>query len=212
MYPNQPQQTPSPMPPSPGDYLNQIAPQTPKKPLFRLSGLRLILAVIAGLVVVVSIFALVINAVSASRRHPLEQLSARLTATESIVADAQDNLKSSELRSLNRSLKIFLTNTNRDIAEPLLDSGVNVKKLDKDTVAKESGEDITSRLEDARLNAVYDRTYAREMAYQLETIITLMKQIYRSGGSDSLKSFLVTAYGNLEPTQQSFADFNAANG
>jgi hypothetical protein len=192
--------------------LDQIAPQTPKRPLFRLSGAKLILAIAGVLVVVVALLALVINLVTANQRQPLEQLSARLSATETIVTDAQKNLKSSELRSLNSSLKLFLTNTNRDITDPLRSAGVDIKKISKDTIAKESGDDISARLEDARLNAVYDRTYAREMAYQLETIITLMKQIYRSTGNQSLKSFLNTAYGNLEPTQQSFADFNAANG
>lgn len=214
MYPNQPQAQPTPPPtnPSPLDYLNQIAPPTPKKPLFRLSGLSLILAIVGLLVVIVSVLALVLNIVGNSQRQPLEQLAARLATTETIVNDAQKNLKNSELRSLNSNLKIFLTNTNRDIAEPLLKSGVNINKMDKNTVAKESGDAIAERLEDARLNAVFDRTYAREMAYQLETIITLMKQIYGSTGSSSLKEFLNTTYSNLEPTQKSFAEFNAANG
>lgn len=214
MYPNQPQPLPTPPPtnPSPLDYLNQIAPPTPKKPIFRLTGLPLILAIVGVLVAVVAVLSLVLNIVGNSNRQPLEQLAARLATTETIVNDAQKNLKSSELRSLNSNLKIFLTNTNRDIAEPLLSSGVKIDKMDKSIVAKESGDEIVERLEDARLNAVFDRTYAREMAYQLETIIALMKQIYSSTGNSSLKAFLNETYSNLEPTQKSFAEFNAANG
>lgn len=209
MNPDSPQ---SPVTPSsPVDYLNQIAPKQQKKLPFQ-RGPRLFILIGAILVLVVVVVAIVLNIISQSTRHPLEQLAARLTATEKIVTSAKPNLKSSELRGLNSNLGLYLTNTNRDIAEPLLSAGVHVDKLDKKIVSDESGDAILSRLEDARLNAIYDRTYAREMAYQLETLITLMKQIYSSTGNSELKQFLQTTYASLEPTQEAFAEFNAANG
>ena len=196
MYPNQ-------LPP---DYLNQIAPQAPKRPLFTF-GIKQIIILGVALVVLVSIIAGIVNAASSGKKAPLEQLSARLTATEAVAVDAQANLKSSKLRTLNSNLKLFMTNTNRDIAEPLLIAGVNTAKLDKKIVALEDTTELTDRLEDARLNGVYDRTYAREMAYQLGNTLTLMSQIYTSTRSESLKSFIQTAYDNLKPTQESFATF-----
>jgi len=191
------------------DYLNQIAPQAPKKMGF--SRMQYVLIAAVGLVVVLTIiFGIVIS--SSNSTEPEKQLAARLIGTEKIVGDAQTQLKSSQLRTLNSNLKIYLTNTNRDIAAPLLKSGVNVAKLDKTILASEAGTDITTRLEDARLNAVYDRTYAREISYQLGTIVALMRQINASTNSQSLKTFLDDAYKNLEPTQKQFAEFNATNG
>ena len=191
------------------DYLNQIAPQAPKKMGF--SRMQYILIAVVGLVVVLTIIFGVVIA-SSNSTNPENQLAARLIGTEKIVGDAQTQLKSSQLRTLNSNLKIYLTNTNRDIAAPLLKSGVNVAKLDKTVLASEAGADITTRLENARLNAVYDRTYAREISYQLGTIVALMRQVNTSTHSVSLKTFLNDAYKNLEPTQKQFAEFNATNG
>jgi len=211
MYPNQPPQTPTPpqIPtPSqnPGDYLNQIAPQAPKKSVFTF-GIKQLLIIGAALVLLVIILSVVVGALTGGKKEPLERLSARLTATQAIVTAAKPNLKSSELRSLNSNLDLYLTDTNREITAPLLSAGIDIKKLSKNIVASESTADLSTRLEDARLNAVFDRTYAREMAYQLGTLITLMSQTYNSTSNAELKTFLKSAYDNLKPTQESFANF-----
>jgi len=212
MYPNQPTPQPTPQPPlQPVDYLNQISPQAPKKQLFSLTP-KFLIFVGGILVILVLILVGVVNSIAASQKEPMQKLVARLATTETIAIGAQDNLKSSELRSLNSNLKIYFTNTNRDIAEPLSTVNIDVTELNESIKKAEAGEDISSRLENARLNAVYDRTYAREMAYQLATIMTLMQQIYGSTGSESLKTYLNSAYENLEPTQKALEDFNAANG
>lgn len=223
MYPNQPPQAPAPVPPPtsyesqpsvptslPTDYLNQIAPQAPKKPIFSF-GIKQIIIVGAALIVLVIILAVVVGNIANSKKDPLEHLSARLTATQAVVIAAQPNLKSSELRSLNSNLSLYMTNTNRDITAPLTAAGINTKKLSKTIVASESTSALSARLEDARLNAVFDRTYAREMAYQLSTSMTLMNQIYTSTGNADLKTFLQSAYDNLKPTEESFANFTAAD-
>ena len=204
MYPNQQQ------PPTYSvDYLNQIAPQGPKKRF--LGRKEIIIAVIlAGLVIIVGLLALIINLGSSS--DPSQQLAARLLATQTIVEGAQSKLKSTELRTLNSNISIYLTNTNRDIVTSLAGVDIDIKKLDASIVVSEAGTTITDRLEDARLNATYDRTYAREIAYQLATIVALMRQLYESTSSASFKTFLENAYTNLEPTQKAFEDFNAANG
>lgn len=208
MYPDQPQ--PSTPPTSSADYLNQIAPQQPKHPNF-VMGPKLIGIVLGALVVVVIIIAVIINVLVSNARQPLQHLSARLTSTTSVVSDAQDTLKSSQLRSLNSSLSLYLTDINRDISAPLASAGVEVAKISDKIIAEESSTALTERLEDARLNAIYDRTYAREMAYRLDTLITLMKQIIASTNSSKLKVFLEATYPKLEPTQEAFADFNEAN-
>jgi hypothetical protein len=210
-----PQPLPSPEPgltPSPNpslDYLNQIAPQAPKK--LRFSLIQMIIIGVVGLAIIISAI-VIFNFVANSGKNNLEHLAARLQSTETIVGTAQSKIKSTSLRALNSNLKIYLTNTNRDIVDPLSKQSVSITKMDKTIVSSEAGKDVTDRLEDARLNAIYDRTYAREIAYRLETILALMHQINDTTSSTSLKSFLQDSITNLEPTQKSFEDFNATNG
>jgi hypothetical protein len=204
MYPNQ-QQPPT----SAADYLNQISPQAPKKRFLGRKEL-IVASVLAALVLLVVILAVALNAGGGTNTP--KQLAARLISTQTIVDDAQSKLKSTELRTLNSNLSIYLTNTNRDIIEPLAAVKVDIKKIDKSITTAEAGTDITARLEDARLNATYDRTYAREIAYQLEKIGALMRQLYTSTKSVKFKTFLDGAYTNLAPTQKAFETFNATNG
>lgn len=204
MYPN-PSQNGAPIP---LDYLNQISPQAPKKQVFRFDLTHIIIIGLI-LVVVVSILALILNSTGGGKKELLEQLSARLTATEIVVNDAQPKLKSSELRSLNSNLKIYMTNTNRDIIAPLSAAGISATKISKSVTAAESIDELSSRLEDARLNGVFDRTYAREMTYQLGTILTLLNQNYKNNNDPELRTFLKTSYDNLKTTQESFANFTS---
>jgi len=205
MNPTQPQPTPT---PPPLTYLDQIAPQAPKKQVFK-PGLRLVIIIAIALVVLVSILSIVVTSISTGQRRPMQQLAARLESTATVVDGAQKSLKSSQLRSLNSNLDIYLTDTNREIGAPLLAAGVNTAKISDSIKEKESSTELASRLEDARLNAIYDRTYAREMTYLLDTILTLMKQIYSSTSNEELKAFLTAAYTNLQPTQKSFSEFDA---
>ena len=163
-----------------------------------------------ALILLVIVLVVTANAISSASREPAQKLSARLAVTQSVANDAQSNLKASQLRSLNSDLRLFFTNTSRDIATPLTAFGVSADSLpDRITTAETNiGEGMSNRLEDARLNAVFDRTYAREMAFQLSTMIALLQQLYNSAPSEATKTFLDTTYRNLQPIQQGFADFN----
>lgn len=207
MDPNQ--QPTQPQPPVSIDYLNQIAPQVPVRKLPFTKTQMIIFGILAAALIIVLILAITLN--GSGSKKPTQQLAARLQTTQVIVVDAKTKLKSSQLRALNSNLDIYLTNTTRDIAAPLLKDKVDIAKLDASVVSSESAEDVSLRLEDARLNAIYDRTYAREIAYRLETIVSLMRQIYESTNNNDLKTFLDNAFTNLEPTQKAFEDFNEAN-
>ena len=192
----------------PIDYLNQIAPQQ-KKPVMNT---KIVIALIAGglLVAVIALFAL--NSGGAGPVQKMQTLAARLQTLQAVSSKAQKSIKSGDLRSINSNLTIYLTNTNRDIVGPLGKNGVDIKKLDKSIVAAEKGEKLSQTLENARLNATFDRTYTREMSYQLDTIAALMQDIYHSSNSKTLKDFLTTTDGNLQPIKKQLAGFNAVNG
>ncbi|MEI6053893.1 MAG: hypothetical protein WCQ49_00815 [Candidatus Saccharibacteria bacterium] len=200
MYPNnQPQSI---------DYLNQIAPQSTKVNLFANKKIAVAI-VLAAITILVFIFITINSLIPKPSLN--QQLAAKLLATEEILTDVTPKIKTSQLRTYNGNLKIYLTNTIRDITPLLAKEKIDINKLSQKILDTESSTDVLTRLENARLNAVYDRTYAREMAYQLDTIVSLMTKIQKSTKSSSLKLFLEDAIKNLVPTQKQFAEFNAAN-
>lgn len=194
-------------PQAPIDYLNQIAPP-PKKPginkttlVIVVLGIGLVLAGVIG-------FMMFATDQSNGPKASTTVLAARMQAMQEVADDSQKNIKSSSLRGINSNLIIFLTNANRDIAAPLTASGIDSKKLDKTVVAKEKADPIAADLEDARLNAVFDDTYAREMSYKLTTISLLMEDIYKSSKNKTMNDFLLTTDENLQPIKQQLDDFN----
>lgn len=190
------------------DYLNQIAPQAPKRGVkdmffFWIIGGGLLLAAIVLIITLSS---------GGGPKHDMQVLAARMETLQKITSDTQKSLKSSALRSTNSNLTIFLTNANRDIAAPLSANGVDVKKLDSAITAAEKGDKLTQTFEDARLNAVLDRTYAREMTYQLQTIAVLEQKIYKATGSKTLKDYLEKTDADLQPLIKQLSDFSGTEG
>jgi len=194
---------------APIDYLNQIAPAPHKQKL----SLRALIAIIVGIGLIIALFVAVVSALSggsSSTSTNMQTLAARLQAMQEVTDKSQATIQSSNLRGTNSNLKIFLTNANHDIIAPLSANGIEIKKLDKAIVAKEKTDKITTDLENARLNAVFDDTYAREMAYKLTTVSLLMDQIYSHTKSTSMKDFLVKTDDNLQPIKTQLEAFNAS--
>jgi hypothetical protein len=198
MYPN------NPINPVPTDYLDQISNDSGKK-----SNIITSKPILVGIIAIVVLMLIIgISSMFSGGAKPSERLAAKLTITSETVDAATSNIKASKLRALNSDLKLYLTNTIRDIEPILLKNNVKISKLDAKVLATESNAELLLRLEDARLNVIYDRTYAREISYQLDTILTLMRQTKKNASSDSLKTFLDGAITNLEPIQQDFSDYN----
>lgn len=192
----------------PIDYLNQISAQ-PQKPTMNS---KLVFVLIGAVILLVIIAVIALTSGGSGPTQKMQTLAAKLQTLQKITSGAQKNIKNGELRSTNSNLTLFLTNTNRDIADPLGKNGVDIKKIDKKITTQENGEALTKKLEDARLNAVFDRIYAREMTYQLETVTVLMQDIYEASKSKSLRDFLVQTDKGLEPLKKQMSEFNAANG
>ena len=195
---------------TPYDYLDQIAPQAVKHP-FMLNKTRLFVLVGIIAVIIVIILSVIVGAISSARKDPWERLAARVDATAAVANSSEGKIKNSELRSINSNVKISLTNTTRDLIAPLITANVNSKKLSKPILEQESSTKMIARLEDARLNAKYDSTYAREMNYQLSNLLTLLKQLYSTSSNEKNKTFLKATYDNFAPVQQSLAEFSASN-
>jgi hypothetical protein len=205
----QPQQPPQLSPnPVPSDYLDQIATPQQKPGIDN----KLFLVIIAGAVLLIVILAITIfSSLGGSKSVSTERLALRLQTLEKVSQDSQKRLASSALRSTNSNLRASLINANRDIATPLKAAEINLKKADKKLVAEENGTKLKAALEDARLNATFDRTYAKEMSYQLETTTILMNRLLATTKSTSLKTFLNASLKDLVSLQKQFSKYSSAN-
>jgi len=194
----------------PPDYLDQIAPRAARRS-FSLSRKPLLILIGIVAVVFVIILSVVMGQIGAARTEPWERLAARIAATSEIATSSEGKIKNSALRSTNSNVKLSLVNTQRDLAAPLVAIGIDSEKLPVSITSAESTAAMLTRLEDARLNAKYDSTYAREMSFQLANLLTLLRQLYGSSKNADNKAFLNTTYKNFEPVQKSLAEFSASN-
>jgi hypothetical protein len=195
---------------APIDYLDQIAPKS--KASFGFS--RKQIAIIGG-VVIVGFIGFAIIALTQGGKPNIsvlsQQLVARNAATTPVSKEAQQNIKSRELSAINSSLTIQLTNADTGLVNAFTKAGVNVTKISETVTAAESNATIKGKLEEARLNSVFDRVYSREMSYQLATILLQLKTIYETTGNAELKTYLETTYNNLDPLQKQLDAFSASS-
>jgi predicted outer membrane protein len=194
----------------PIDYLNQIAP-APQKPGLNKKALLTIVALIGVVLTIVVSFLVFIGNASSGPKADMQTLAIRMQALHKITDSSQKNIKSGQLRGINSNLRSFLSNANRDIVEPLTANKIDVKKFDKKLVAKEEADPLKADLEDARLNATFDDTYAREMSFKLTTLSILMESIHNTSKSKSMKEFLVETDKKLQQIKTQLEEFNPTN-
>lgn len=188
------------------DYLNQIS-TAPKKQLIDKKMIFIIIVAVSA-VILLLVTVLSVGRGESSNYVKLQTLSARINTLGIVTNDAKKNIKGSALNTTNTSLNLFLTDASRDIENPLAKAGGGKAKIEKNIETKYNGEELKQTLEDARLNGVYDRTYIREISYELETLSALMSTIYKSTNSKSLKEFLETTDSNLLTIRNQLDEFN----
>lgn len=193
----------------PSDYLNQIAAPAQVKTLNPM----ILWGLIAGVLILAII---VVTTVTSSGGGPspssLSAIATKFDALKVVSDDAEKKIQSSELRVINSSLNLSLTNANRDLQEPLKLQEISLKDKKNTSISavRTEFEELDGRLEDARLNGIYDRTYAREIGYQLTTLRSDMVVLYKKTRSTSLKSALESADANLKPLAEDFSSFNGS--
>lgn len=191
------------------DYLNQIAPTTKGGGGFSRKQIAIIGGILLLAFAVVAVLALA-NGGQPSTSALSQRLVAKTVALEDAATKSQVNIKSRDLSSVNSNLTLQLTTMNADLKKTLAPFKIDPAKIDKSILAAESNKALLDKLEDARLNSTFDRVYAREMGYQLETTLILMKNIYTTTTNAEYKKQLETTYNNLEPLQKQFATFDSA--
>ena len=223
MYPNQPNQLPTPQPPSqqqpqppqptplPGytadtGYLDSIATPLPVKTMKPWQLWGIIGAVLLLMIIVV------VGVSSSGGTSNAERYTAYLTRVQALgklTKDSSKAIQSSQLRALNAS-----TNSNLATADTGGVKLLGVYDLKKLPEAKKTNPitveytTLATKLNDARLNSIYDRVYAREIGYQLGALRAEMNTLYKSSKNEQLRTYLETTDDNLKPLVTQFNEFN----
>lgn len=200
---------PSEQPQHPIDYLDSIS-TAPKKRPGAVNDKLFFGALIAGAISILLVGSLIFLNGGTSSKEDMARLSTRLQNLQKISDDARETVVSSELRATNINLALTLANANHDIVEPLKTYGLEPKKIDKKITTEEDPKELTDKLEDARLNAIFDRTYAREMTYELGTLLILIEQLQTKVEDSDQQEFLSTLRTNIEPLQKQFDTFGSS--
>lgn len=189
------------------DYLDQIS--TPVKQSRSSNKLILIILILVGLLVMVGAAALILSD-RPSSLDKASELSARTETLHTLAEDQHKYLRDNDLRANNTAYRVFLTNAIADLEAPLEAAGLEKDATQAIEAAETSyAEKLSSDFDDARLNVILDRTYAREMTYQIEVLQTMMQQVYDGTDSEELRTYLDSAFRNLSPIATEFDEFAA---
>lgn len=126
-----------------------------------------------------------------------------LVSTSEITKKAGRNIKSSKLRAVNSSFTSLLIGSAKEMQDPLSKSGLDPKKLESE--AKKPSKDDTKvidTLESARLNAMYDNAYNREMQHRIRTMLITLDRIQKMNNNKGMQEFVKNTRPKLETIQK----------
>lgn len=221
MYPQDPNQQPGEQPTQPQpqpqpnqgysiDYLDQISPPVKTS---RVASPKFFFGIIAGLVALLLVVGgLMLLSNRASPMDKSTDMLLRMQTLEKVARIQHGHLRDGQLRATNSSYLLFLANAIRDIKEPLQTAGVTTSQLPKDQrdLEKSIENELNTQFDEARLNVILDRTYAREMNYQLEILHGMMISVYNSTDNPVLTEYLETTENNLGQVSDGFSAFSGS--
>lgn len=130
-----------------------------------------------------------------------------LLTTSDITKKAGKNIKSSKLRGTNSAFTSLMVGAASEMEQPLSKSGIDPKKL-QPSAKKPTKNDqkLIQSLEDARLNATYDRVYTREMQYRLRTMLITLDRIEKINSRQSMQEYVKNTRPKLQSIQKSLEE------
>lgn len=198
------------------DYLNQIAPKQ-KQPLFDKTMVIIFGVLIFAIVAFVGMM-MFSSVRSDSNSDTLLRVYLKVQKTNELATKYQARLQNSDLRAINSGLATTLASDEAKL-KSLLDSGnIEIPKVEKNKTpprivaqVDKDIEDLDKTLDDAFLNAVLDRTYAREMSYSLDVINSLMKRVESSTRSSDAKTAVGEIIKSLDVSSGQFKEYSQSD-
>ncbi|MDB5184057.1 MAG: hypothetical protein JWO07_738 [Candidatus Saccharibacteria bacterium] len=196
--------------PAPGsydpNYLDSIAPPPARAKLFSGSFAKIFYAMLGVFVLAVS---LIVAFSGKDKTADLQQTTVRISNFQLIAKTEQKNLKSSKLLATNGSFQLLLVNAQTDGEKLLGQAGVKKTQYDKTMVKAETkiNTDLTTKFENARLNADLDLVYANSMSGETAQIIGLLNIMAKKSGAKAIRDYAAALAKNLTPIQKTFSEY-----
>lgn len=167
-----------------------------------------------GLLIIIAIIAGLASGGGDKERDYVDKIYLRTSHLVEETGTYNKVVKSSQLRSMGTSLLSVLTETQYSIANILKNdfgvSNIETPKSEKTTEEENAVmAEYLNNLENARLNGILDRVYARELTYQIGMVLSLEHEAYARTDKSSLKSALASSMDNLNQLYEQFGDFDA---
>ena len=198
------------------DYLNQIAPKQ-KQPLFD----KTMVIIFGALIFAVVVFAGLMMFSSLNENpnsEPLLRVYLKVQKTNELATKYQGRLQNSDLRAINSGLATTLASDGAKLKSLLGSNKIEIPKAEKNKTppkiiaqVNKDAEEQDKTLDDAFLNAVLDRTYAREMSYNLDVINSLMKRVESSARSSDSKASLNEIIKSLDVSSNQFREYSQSD-
>ncbi len=141
-----------------------------------------------------------------------QTLTVRIGSLAEVTKESQKNIKNQSLGNVNSALAVQLAGAGSALATAFGEAGVSVESPSENIIAAESSEQLMVDLEDAYLNGIFDRVYARKISYELEKTMIGINDIHTRTNNPELQSQLEEIYSNLEPLQKQFAEYTDTTG
>jgi hypothetical protein len=195
------------------DYLGGIAPQSSSSSI-SIGGFQLTkkMMIFIGGIASALIIALVLMFATQKPAGPdvlnESSLYASYIDTAEITKFSKKYLDSSQLRATHGNIQNFLTNSATQMETPLAKSGIDYKKL-RTSAKKKPYHDfkMAEKLEEARLNAVYDRVYANEMAFKLQKMMSTLQKVKKTNTRKSMQEYIKQTEPSLKTLQESIKKY-----
>lgn len=188
------------------NYLDSIAPPPPKATFFSGSFGKIFFVLIGIFVLAVS---LIIAFSGKDNTADLQQIAVRLNNMALTSKKVQPDLKSNNLSTTNSVFQAWITNSKHSAETLLQTGGVKKSQYNKMMVASEKklSEGLASKFENARLNAILDRTYASTMASETDKLIALFNGMAKNSKAKAIREYAKQTSSDLVNIQKSFSNY-----
>ena len=189
----------------------------PARPKIKIKISPRIIAALIGAVVLAILIMVCTSMLTAMQQKPItltEQLVAKMSNSVTTIDEYSDRLYASSMRSLTASLRDSLSGTATELTTFLTENyDYDLNKAGKTEVwlaETEQAEAIGADFENARLNGILDRTFAREAVLLIAEILSVESEIMARTSNENLTMILQNSTSSLENLANGFEEQQVA--
>lgn len=161
-------------------------------------------------VIIIMIVGSILGGLGTKSRDNLDRIFARTRNLGESIAEYNDKVKSSELRSMGNSLSAVLTETNSKVGNLLTTEYGTTEPRDENVTTEEANhiQEVNSNLNYGRINGLMDRYFVREMSREIALLMSLETETMSETNDANVKEVMASSWNNLNKLSTSFEDYS----